>query len=594
MKLRTKFLLSLCAILLAFGAATVQVVKRICEIQIRQVLMGDLKNSVDTFKRFESVSERNLVTVSEMVANMPSLKALMTTQDGNTIQDGSESLSRLAGSDLFVLSDRNGVVVAVHTTSTNPAVGRHEVVGLSTHAAGCHGWTFIRDHLFETVSQPIYFGPPDSAHLLGIVTVGYQINDKVAKTVADIAASQVAFQYGDSVISSTLPPEQLQHIPTAILNGAQKDPRTSEVKLEGERFLATSLLLSESPKPVRLIILKSFDQASLFVKHVNDIVIAMNVVAIFIGCILVLLITHRFTKPLEALLQGVRALEQRNFNYPLSNSGNDEFAEVTRAFSQMRSSLAAAEDKLLDSERSATIGRMASSISHDLRHRLTTIIANAEFLAELNLSFNRKLELYENVYVAVRKMNDLLESLLEFSRTRESLRLEYVSIEDIVEDAIAAIRLHPQYRALPIVIDGAEPLLGWFDPTIIERALYNLLLNACEVVSPETGRIEINLRQLGSDVEIRVRDNGPGIAPCIREKLFLPFVSHGKPHGSGLGLAIVQKACSDHSGKLFVENAEPGATTLVMALPWGLRADLRGSELPVSAAEPVYGVPYER
>jgi signal transduction histidine kinase len=586
-KLRTKFLLSFCAILFGFGAATVQVVKRIVEIQIRQVLMGDLRNSVTTFRSFESVSDEKLIVVSELVASMPALKALMTTQDVTTIQDGSDALSQLAGSDLFVLSDQSGVVVAVHSKIADVGVHTHDVFNTSMPDTGRHSWTFIGNHLFETVSQPIYFGPLDNSRLLGIVTVGYQINDNVTKTVAAIAASKVAFQYGDTIVSSTLTPSQLKHIP-ANVDVPEDKMGAFEVKIEGERFVATSLLLADAPKPVRLIVLKSFDQASVFLKRVNEIVIAMNAIAICIGSILVVFISHKFTKPLGRLLEGVRALEQRNFNYPLFRSGNDELAELTSAFDEMRSSLAAAEEKLLEAERSATIGRMASSISHDLRHRLTAIMANAEFLAESDLSPKRKLELYENVQGAIRKMTDLLESLLELSRTTQSLRREHVSMEEIVEASIAAIRLHPQFRSVHIGIYCAERISGSFDPRILERGLYNLLLNACEMVSSETGLIEIKIQKLGSDVEIRVCDNGPGIAECIREKLFLPFVSHGKQHGSGLGLAIVQKACQDHGGKLLVENANPGSTTFLMALPLGSEATAENFQQELSAC----GLPY--
>jgi signal transduction histidine kinase len=504
------------------------------------------------------------------MANMPALKALMTTEDAATIQDGSAQLWRLAGSELFVLSDRNGKVVAVHSSVCavrNEAV--HLALDTSMKNPKQRGWSFVAGHLFENVSEPIYFGPPSDSHLLGLVTVGYEIDDKVTRRVADIAASQVAFQYGETIVSSTLPPRQVTHVPKSILGGPSGDPEPSEVKIDGERFLATSLALADSPKPIRLIVLKSFDQASLFLQRVNQIVIAMNVVAIVIGSGLVLLLCRKFTRPLDELLEGVRALEQRNFSYPLTSSGNGEIAELTRSFDDMRSSLAAAEDKLLKAERSATIGRMASSISHDLRHRLTAIIANSEFLAESELSAARKQELYENVRIAVRKMTDLLESLLEFSRTPDSLRLEYLPVHEIVEDSIATIRLHPQFQRLPISIESTTTVYGWFDPKTLERGLYNLLLNACEMVSLESGQIVIAIQRMESTVEIRVSDNGPGVADCIREKLFQPFVSYGKQHGSGLGLAIVQKACLDHGGTLVLERSSPGSTTLLMTLPLG-------------------------
>jgi signal transduction histidine kinase len=87
------------------------------------------------------------------------------------------------------------------------------------------------------------------------------------------------------------------------------------------------------------------------------------------------------------------------------------------------------------------------------------------------------------------------------------------------------------------------------------------------MVPHQVGHIDVNIQRLGSNVEIRVSDNGPGIPECIREKLFQPFVSHGKQHGSGLGLAIVQKACFDHNGTVVLENSSPEGTTFRIVLP---------------------------
>jgi signal transduction histidine kinase len=79
---------------------------------------------------------------------------------------------------------------------------------------------------------------------------------------------------------------------------------------------------------------------------------------------------------------GVRALAHQNFDYPVVTHEGDEFGELTRAFDHMRKSLMAAQQRLLQAEQLATIGRMASSLSYDLRHRLTAILANSEFLVE--------------------------------------------------------------------------------------------------------------------------------------------------------------------------------------------------------------------
>ena len=105
-----------------------------------------------------------------------------------------------------------------------------------------------------------------------------------------------------------------------------------------------------------------------------------------------------------------------DFRYPLQARGAGEIAELTSAFARMRESLREAQQRLLDAERLATIGRMASSISHDLRHPLTAVLANAEFLAEADLNPQQREELYLEIRIAVNRLTDLINSLLELSR----------------------------------------------------------------------------------------------------------------------------------------------------------------------------------
>ncbi len=109
------------------------------------------------------------------------------------------------------------------------------------------------------------------------------------------------------------------------------------------------------------------------------------------------------------------------FIIPSIPRGSDEVAELTSAFDRMRASLLKTQQALLESEQLATIGRMASSISHDLRHALAAVVANSEFLCDGRLTSAQREELYQEVRTGVNQMTDLIDSLLEFARTRESL-----------------------------------------------------------------------------------------------------------------------------------------------------------------------------
>ncbi len=232
-----------------------------------------------------------------------------------------------------------------------------------------------------------------------------------------------------------------------------------------------------------------------------------------------------------------------------------------------RKTLQKTHRELLDAERLATIGRMASSISHDLRHSLAAVVANAEFLCESNLTPGQREDLYAEIRIAVNQMTELIESLLEFSRTRESLRPSYGDVRSAVERAVQGVKAHPEFQRIRIRISGEGSSEGWFDFRKLERALLNLLLNACEVVPPETGKIEIGLRRHGDTLEIRIADNGPGIPDAIRDRLFEPFISHGKENGTGMGLTVVQKILQDHGGEVAVEKTSATGTIFRVNIP---------------------------
>ena len=119
-----------------------------------------------------------------------------------------------------------------------------------------------------------------------------------------------------------------------------------------------------------MTVLGSYDQAAKFLDRLEPAAAAARAHCGVDRQRLVFLISHTFTRPLASLVEGVRALEHGDFHHPLDPRGSDEVAELTSAFDRMRSSLLKTQQALLESEQLATIGRMASSISHDLRHSL--------------------------------------------------------------------------------------------------------------------------------------------------------------------------------------------------------------------------------
>ena len=550
-------------------ALSLLVVRHSVQSHVREGIVQDLRNSVTTYQNFQHDREVTLTHSAELVAYLPITRAIMTAHDAATIQDASKDVWPLTGSDLLVLVNRNGKVVALHTKSA----------GLSREAAQQHfeqslneedssHWWFGDHHLYQTFVQPVYFGSKTEGPLLGFLIIGYEIDGRLAREVSKVSASQVAFSYGDEIVATTLTPNQTQSAGVrALATGSlQSGPR--DVEVGRENFVAASLDLSgRQETPVRLTVLGSYDQAARFLDNLNRLLLLLGLTAVLIGSALVFVISHTFTRPLASLVEGVRALEHGDFYHPLDPRGSDEVAELTSAFDRMRASLLKTQQALLESEQLATIGRMASSISHDLRHALAAVVANSEFLCDGGLTSAQREELYQEVRSGVNQMTDLIDSLLEFARTRESLSPTYASVAETVQRAMQAVRLHPRHQGTQIEVHCTGRSLVWFDPRKLERALYNLLLNACEAAPGTEGRVLVTVERTGHAVTIAVSDNGPGIAEPIRDKLFHPFVSFGKENGTGLGLTVVQKIVQDHGGQVLLERTPHAQTVFRITLP---------------------------
>jgi signal transduction histidine kinase len=227
----------------------------------------------------------------------------------------------------------------------------------------------------------------------------------------------------------------------------------------------------------------------------------------------------------------------------------------------------------------SALSRMIALISHDLRHPLSAILANAEFLSQADISEAQRNDFYQEIRSAVEGMNELLSSLLECSTGRDTLRPAIRNIVETVHRLIRMTSVRPEFRRINIQHHHEGIAVGWFDDTCLERVITNLVLNACEAVSPDSGQIVITTTGDRAWLQIGVWDNGPGIPPAIQSSAFEPFVSHGKAGGSGLGLAIAKKIVEDHGGKIYLDERNKIGTLFRIKIPFGIP---EGAMMPVN------------
>jgi signal transduction histidine kinase len=569
LKMRALLLFPLLFIPAALTIACLLVVRADMQREIHEALELDLKHSAATYRNIEQDRRVNLTREALLLAEQPSLKALLTTQDTRTIQNEGADFQALSGADLFAFATPSGNVVALYANGvdTQYAASQLEQVHIR-QPQGLTPYLLVGQQLFEIAGEPVYFGSRDTGTLLGYVIIGSVIDDMVARRVSQSVSAEVSFVAGDQVVGSTLNRNQLSQNQQfkAQLN-ATKSPVA--LSFQGTRYLSQSILLDPNSIPTtRLVVMKSMQSAMEALTRLNQLLLGLGTMALFIGGSLAFLVARALTSPLEGLVKAAHALGTGDYGYRLPVAGAAELQELGTAFQSMRDEIRKTQAKLLEAERLATIGQMASSVSHDLRHYLASVYANAEFLATSEMGKLEKAELLAEIQLSVHGTTDLIDSLLLFTQTGRAIHGSYESVSELAERAIALVRPHPEAALMTFHLSAHSSADAWVDAKKVERAIYNLLLNACQAsrLSSELGEVLVDVRDTPSVVEVRVTDTGPGVPASIRDSLFEPFVSAEKENGIGIGLTLVMTIAKEHGGSIVLETSEPGKTTFRLTL----------------------------
>jgi signal transduction histidine kinase len=569
-RLRSQLFVAALLIILGLTGSLLFFIRHTVDAEIQKQVKDGTDESVRAFESVQRQRELQLSRMGAMLADLPTMKALMSTQHAPTIQDGSESFWKLAQSDLLVLARQNGTLVALHTTKPGwSAQTTERDLKRSIDAGEDASWWYDDGRLYWVFLHPITSGAGPTLQPLGFLAVGYQVDSAVAQQLSIAASNHIALATSDTVIASTLPERDAAELQRRMRSGAFSSSNASgEIALDTDQYVYSSVLLhGSSPSPVRCYVMMPLVPVSTFIKRLNYSIFVAGGLAVLFGVILFGFVARTITHPLDNLVAGVKALAAGDFTYSITPRGSTELVELSTSFALMRSQLLALQQHRIESERIAALARAAGSLSHDLRHYLATVVANAEFLYEADELKLKKDEIYEEIKTAANQMTDLIDSLRELSYQRSAITPTRSRLDQVIRRAIEAIHSKPEFRDTRIVLSSADDLEGMFDARKLERVFFNLILNACEAMTETEGSIVVEAKQTETGFEIRVHDKGRGIPNNIRDSLFDPFVSFGKPNGTGLGLAIVSKIVQDHSGNVAVEQTSESGTTVLVRLP---------------------------
>ncbi len=246
-----------------------------------------------------------------------------------------------------------------------------------------------------------------------------------------------------------------------------------------------------------------------------------------------------------------------------------DLGEKNRALEEALLSVRDAQQRVVAAERLAAIGRMSAMIVHDLRNPLAVIRSSGGELVRQSGDDKRDEfgELGQEILAEAERMQRMCTELLEIARASEgNANFAEHALDEVVTATLDQISRDASRAGVRIERDLQCEARLEMNEDSLRRALLNLARNAIEAM-PEGGLLRVESRRQGEEVVLALVDSGRGVPEKIRDRIFEPFVSSGKPGGSGLGLAVVMKVVEDHGGTIEVSEPEGGGTAFHLRLP---------------------------
>jgi K+-sensing histidine kinase KdpD len=221
--------------------------------------------------------------------------------------------------------------------------------------------------------------------------------------------------------------------------------------------------------------------------------------------------------------------------------------------------------EMVQSERLSAVGKMASTIIHDIKNPMGTMRMYAQVIKK-KTGDAESAQLAEEMIRQVDRFVNMTQEILDFSRGVSDIHLETIALEEVMEGALSFIEKDLVKRNVKVVRDFRYSGECTMDVEKMVRVFYNLAGNAADAMK-DGGTLTIRTEKLDGMLSIEFTDTGSGIPDEIRSKILEPFFTFGKRHGTGLGLAIVKKIVDDHHGRLEIESVVNQGTTFRLLIP---------------------------
>ena len=303
--------------------------------------------------------------------------------------------------------------------------------------------------------------------------------------------------------------------------------------------------------------------------------ISLGFLGLTFGTLGSVLLANRITRPLESLVEGTLRVARGDLSHRIDVPPGDEIGELAANFNRMtaqiledRQQIEETSRKLIQAEKLATIGRLATALAHEIRNPLTAVKLNIQRIAQHPALNDAELEQIGIAESGIHQVEKLVKDILSYARAPKLTKSQF-RIDNLLEDALRFVEEPLEEKKIRVDLDFGELPAIEVDGVQLRQAFLNVLLNATEAVATGgTIRVCARLRaaEAGDEMVIEVEDDGSGIEAGDLGSIFDPFFTT-KSLGTGLGLTNARKVVELHSGRIEVDTEVGRGTTIRVVIP---------------------------
>ena len=522
---------------------------------------------------------------ARLIADLPKLKGAVETRDPPTVEPIARDYQQQAGSDLFLVSDPQGRVLAAIGGSAVSGPWA-DVASAAVKAPPGAPVTAFWPHpsgVLQVVSVPVTLVTLglDRPEILGTLTVGYLLDDERAASFKALTGADIAFAIDGEVRSSTL--GRTAHSTLAGLLQADRVPRA--IIGESEYAALVTPLLTSTPSGAAdsavplAIVLRSRTERMRTLSAIQTglgIVAALTIVlagAISYG------VARSITRPLARITDHMRQVAAtgdltRKLRLTGSRGWQDEDAQLlATTFNTLTDSIAKFQREATQRERLSSLGRMSTIVAHEIRNPLMIIKGALRQVTRDGATAADIREAAADIDGETERLNRVVNEVLDFAKPLR-FDLAPADINAICRDAAGAVAAAEEDTAVALDIDESVSSLRT-DGEKLRTVLVNLLTNAKHAVAARTATAGPTLNGAGVTlstarlpdrrVAIVVQDRGVGIEANDLPRIFDPYFTTRRA-GTGLGLPIAKNIIDGLGGQIAVSSVPGGGTSIRIEL----------------------------